>query len=72
MRRTLNPDDCQRLLKMLVDYRDHGDYGNLVQCLDDIFLAKYNIRYIIQGLFPYIRKSHKSAFEQYWEKMKYL
>ncbi|KAB0798760.1 hypothetical protein PPYR_06644 [Photinus pyralis] len=70
VRRNLNPTQCDMFIRALTFYKEQDDFDGFTNKLNDIFLAQYNIRYIIQGLQPYIRDKHKEQFEKYWEKMR--
>lgn len=54
----------------LEKYRNSKDFIALRSSLDAIFLPKYSVRYLIQGLSQYIHKDHKQDYDAYWERMR--
>lgn len=50
-------------------YRTNSNLEELKQSLDQIFATRYNLRYIIKGLDPYIKDFHKEEFQRYCESM---
>lgn len=70
VKKALNPPDFQLFVKAISLYRDTSNFRELIQSLDNIFLNKPNLIYIIQGLSTYIKDDHKEEFQFYWEKIR--
>ncbi|KAF2884481.1 hypothetical protein ILUMI_21698 [Ignelater luminosus] len=70
VRNTLEAQDFKAFVAALKQYRDTENFDDLISQLDKIFLLKFSVRYVIQGLSPYIREQHKSDFGKYWERMR--
>lgn len=66
----LDPLEFKHFVSGLQKYRDTKDFMGLCSVLDEIFLPKYNLRYLIQGLSQYISKDHKEDYNDYWERMR--
>ncbi|KAK5643901.1 hypothetical protein RI129_007746 [Pyrocoelia pectoralis] len=70
VKKCLTSNQCDVFISALTFYKEHDDFNEFTNKLNEIFIAQYNIRYLIQGLQPYIKEKHKEKFEKYWEKMR--
>lgn len=66
----LSSSEFKEFVEAISSYNNSSNFEEFTKKLDKIFVSKHNLRYIIQGLGPYIKKSHKTDFERYWEKMR--
>ncbi|KAF5297275.1 hypothetical protein FQA39_LY12114 [Lamprigera yunnana] len=70
VKKGLSSDQCTIFINALTNYNSNQNYDDLIKELSSIFDTGYHIRYLIQGLQPYIKDKHKELFEKYWELMK--
>lgn len=71
MKKNLKPGDFQIFARAIQTYRDSSNLRDLTNGLNMIFLANHPQRYLIQMLFPCIKRSQQSEFQSYWELMKW-
>ncbi|RZC32720.1 regulator of telomere elongation helicase 1 -like [Asbolus verrucosus] len=69
VKKALDGDTFTRFLNTMTNYRTNANIHELKQSLDEIFLSRHNLRYIIKGVEPYIKDHHKEEFQKYCEKM---
>ncbi|XP_044256116.1 regulator of telomere elongation helicase 1 homolog [Tribolium madens] len=65
VKKALPPECFKKFINLLTVYRANCNLNELKTSLDEIFLKRFHLRYIIKGLEPYIKDEHKSEFREY-------
>ncbi|GLV35707.1 Regulator of telomere elongation helicase 1 [Carabus blaptoides fortunei] len=70
MKKNLETELYSKFTSALSIYKGTSDIDLFIKNLNEIFGPKPHLRYLIQGMLPYISRSHKSKFLVYWEAMR--
>lgn len=70
VKKALHSELFKLFVSYLQTYKEKKDFNEFVTNLDNIFLKRHDLRYLLQGVERYVDKTHKELFQSYWEKMK--
>lgn len=70
LKRQLSEEDFRKIVDAITQYRNEGNVEAFIAHLEHIFVSKHNLRYMIQGIIPYIRNEDQDNFNAFWEKFR--
>lgn len=70
LRSVLTNGDFIKMVNAITQYRNEGDVDALIAHMEIIFMQKHNLRYVLQGIMPYLRSEDKDKFNLFWQKFR--